>query len=122
MAYQSDYILRQIEDMAQVIGKTFFHKQTDTILQFDAQGNVLASGLLYRQLTALVGQQRIGSAEDILFEALAAHSTAEYFKVALQFYADLQQLSEDALSRGGFSRQEIAEGLAEIQTMLNQQQ
>lgn len=122
MAYYNDYILRQIEDMAQVIGKAFFHKKTDAILEFDAQGNVLASGLLYRRMTDLVGQQRIGRAEDLLFETLAEHTAAEYFEVALQFYADLQRLSDETLLRGGFSRQEITDGLAEIQAMLNEQQ
>lgn len=113
MAYQ-DYLLRQIEDMAQMVAKILFWKTEEEIPLFDAQGDVLASGLLHRRLTALLSDGRVNDAENELFAAAQETPTAETLRVGLVFYQTLEGWSPARLQAADFTREEIAEGLAQL--------
>lgn len=118
--YQNDYIMRMIEDMSAFLANVVFHKNAAAIEIFDEQGNVLESGLLQLQLHALIGEGRLNDAENLLFEKIAARPDPAYLPVARDFYAQLDNLSDFALERAGFSRDEIREGLEEIERLYQQ--
>lgn len=112
--YQNDYIMRMIEDMSAFLANVVFHKNAAAIEIFDEQGNVLESGLLELQLHALIGEGRLNDAENLLFEKIAARPDPAYLPVARDFYAQLYNLSDFALERAGFSRDEIREGREDL--------
>lgn len=49
----SDYLMRQIEDMARLCSEVLFAKHTEPLPVFDEQGNVTENGVLYGRLRML---------------------------------------------------------------------
>ena len=117
MAFSHDYMMRQIEDIAQFLGKTLFYKEAQTIPLFDEQGNLLASGFLHRRLCDLLQEGEVNKAENILFEAIEKTPTQEYLQVGLQFYQKLQAWDTQKLAAAQFSTAEILDGLQEIKLL-----
>lgn len=94
-----------------------FEKNTATIELFDEQGNLSASGLLQLQLLTMIGEGRLNEVENLLFEKMTAQPDPAHLQVALDFYAQLAQLSDAALNSANFSRAEIGEGLADLKKL-----
>ena len=117
MAFSHDYMMRQIEDIAQFLGKTLFQKQTQIIPMFDEQGNLLASGFLFRRLCDMLEKGEVNQAENILFDAIEKTPTPEYLQVGLQFYQKLQAWSAQKLEAAHFTPAEILDGLQEIKAL-----
>ncbi len=87
---------------------------SDIQLQTRRQTDGDASALGFR-LAALVGENRIGEAENLLFAAVEEQNP-EALTAGLQFYRDLNALPDERLEQGGFSREEILSGLKELCT------
>ena len=117
MAYH-DYFMRQIEDMGRMLGEMLFMKKQDPIPDFDEQGNLLESGLLYRRLCTMLDVRDVNGAENLLFEMLERSPEYDFLRVALQFYTDLEKWTDAELAEANFSRQEIFEGMQEIQKFI----
>lgn len=115
MAFNNDYLLRQIEDMAQFLGKVLFIAREEEIPVFDEEGNIMDSGILYGRLRTLCSDGAVNEAENLLFDTLEENHGLEYLRVAMRFYTNLDQWSDDELAKANFSRDEILEGLSEVQ-------
>ena len=87
--YQQDWILRQIEMLARMLAKLLFHKDTTEYPELDAE-EYMQTNLLHQDLLRLIRQGRLNEAENLLFEQL---------------------------EQGGFSREEIDEGLHDFMKM-----
>lgn len=112
MYYEQDWVMQQIEMLAQFIARTVFHK--DYIeYEIPDEANLSPSDQLYKQLARLIGNGKICEAEDILFENLDTKNL-EYLRLAVDFYQDINDLSDTELEAHDFSRQEVREGLEEI--------
>lgn len=112
--FEHDYIMREIEKLTQLLAMAMFHKELDTTDFVDENGNLSGGQFLTYRLNRLVLEGRIGQAEDMLFDMLDEDGGDEYRQAALEFYAFLQKLSDEKLEVGGFSREEILEGLQEL--------
>lgn len=110
----NDYFMRQIEDMTRALASFIFMQRPDSNSLITEEGTVSAGNLLAYRLRQLVQQGHINQAEDLLFETVRTQRLPEYMPVALDFYTQLQGMSNGQLAAGGFSRQELAEGLADI--------
>ncbi|MBD5092991.1 MAG: hypothetical protein HDT26_01640 [Subdoligranulum sp.] len=121
MAYH-DYYMRQIEDMGRMLGEILFMKVQAPIPDFDEQGNLLESGLLYRRLCTMLDARDVNGAENLLFEMLERYPEYDFLRVALQFYTDLEKWTDAELKEADFSRQEILEGMREIQKYIDARQ
>ena len=118
----SDYLMRQIEDMARLCSEVLFAKHTEPLPVFDEQGNVTENGVLYRRLRMLCSRGRVNEAENLLFDRLDAPGGEALLPAAVQFYKDIQNWKDAALEQAGFSRAEIRDGLAEVQARLQSAQ
>lgn len=118
MAYH-DYYMRQIEDMGRMLGKILFMKVQAPIPDFDEEGNLLESALLYRRLCTMLDAHDVNGAENLLFEMLERCPEYDFLRVALQFYTDLEKWTDTELAEADFSRQEIFEGMQEIQKYID---
>lgn len=116
--FQNDYFMLVIDNLSRAIAKVFFHKASSSIELFNEQGAISADGFLYHQLKSLIIEGRINEAENILFEEIETNMTAETLHVAIQFYEDLQALSDEALLASDFSRQEILDGLEQVEKLV----
>ena len=118
----SDYLMRQIEDMARLCSEVLFAKHTEPLPVFDEQGNVTENGVLYGRLRMLCSGGRVNEAENLLFDRLDAPGGEALLPAAVQFYKDIQNWEDAALEQAGFSRAEIRDGLAEGQARLQSAQ
>ncbi len=112
--YNNDYIMRMIEDLSAFLANVVFHKDAAAIEIFDEQGNISESNLLHVQMLVMIGEGRLNEAENLLFEKIEAHPNPAYLQVALDFYTNLDNLSDETLNNAGFPRVEIVEGLGDI--------
>lgn len=106
--------MREIEKLTRFLAMAMFHKELDTTDFVDENGNLSGGQFLTYRLNRLVLEGQIGKAEDMLFDALDEDGGGEYRLAAVEFYAFLQKLSDEKLEAGGFSREEILEGLQEL--------
>lgn len=118
----SDYLMRQMEDMARLCSEVLFAKHTEPLPVFDEQGNVTENGVLYGRLRMLCSGGRVNEAENLLFDRLDAPGGEALLPAAVQFYKDIQNWEDAALEQAGFSRAEIRDGLAEVQARLQSAQ
>jgi hypothetical protein len=108
---RNDWFMRQVESMVEVMIRMLFHKDNpDYVIRQDESS--VETNLLYARLVSLLEQGRINEAEDLLFEKMDTHND-RYLELALDFYARLNRFSDEELEQGGFSREEIGEGLKE---------
>lgn len=84
MAYENDVIMRQVRDMARMLAKILFGKDTPT---YELEQNEIqtSSDDLYSRLIAMVKQGKINQAENVLYDELDRDEDST-IEVALGFY------------------------------------
>lgn len=107
--YQQDWIIRQIRNMGQAIAKIIFGKDSMEYELTD-ETNSERANLLYKELLYLLESLKINEAENLLFEKMEI-GDIKYLNIALDFYSRLNQLSDEQLEKGDFTRKEIKMGL-----------
>jgi hypothetical protein len=110
--YRDDIIWRELEILRR-FAKAILRKETAFDI-VDQQGNVTECGRLYFDLKALVSEDKINEAENLLFEKFEQDPNEDNLEIAAGFYRELHNLSDEALERAGFSREEIAQGIRDI--------
>ena len=114
--FQQDYILRQIENLASFLAKVIFNKSS---VKYDIiQDSSMGTDLLYTILMDMIKKGQINEAENMLFEEIDINNK-RYLEVAVDFYSEINTLSDDDLEKYNFSRQEIYEGLKEVTDKYN---
>ena len=110
--YQQDWIMRQIRSMTQAIARIIFKKET---VEYDItdKTNTEATNWLYKELLNLIENLNINQAENLLFEKLETHDMT-YLEIAIDFYERLNELSDEQLEKGDFTREEIKIGLNDV--------
>lgn len=109
MQFSQDWIMRQVQMIAQMLAKILFGKETTDYIIEDEE-NLNGTDLLYKALSELLTKGEIGKAEDLLFEALE-NGGKENLEVAVDFYAKLNKYSDKELEERDFSREELEDGL-----------
>jgi hypothetical protein len=111
---QSDYIMRQIEMITQMLGKILFQSEpskseiiTDN---FFARDEMLKSAL-----KRLIDANQINDAENLLYSEIENNKSPELLKLGIWFYERLSMLDEQTLTDCDYSRQEIVDGLKLLQ-------
>ena len=117
MYSQNDGLMRQIEIVIQAAARLLFNKDGFEY-DFKDDGPQTGSSMLLRRLSDLADSGNIGKAEDILFESLD-FSDESSLPVALAFYQKLNSMDDSRLQQGGFSREEIRDGLEDILRKFN---
>lgn len=108
MAYENDFIMRQVRDMTRMLAKILFGKNT-AIYEYQQEDNYTAADSLYARLIAMVDAGKINEAENRLYEELDRDEEGT-FEVALGFYDYLNELPEEFLEAHDYSRDEVKEG------------
>ena len=114
--YHQDWLMRQIELLVRYVASLWLGKgdelRSDIHLESEPQTSGDARTLDYR-LSALVGEEQLCWAENLLFEAVE-EGDPEALSAGLRFYSDLNRLSDETLERCGFPRDEILSGLQSL--------
>lgn len=113
---QNDYMIQQIEVMVKYIAETVLGKKKKdyniTAEKF-YESNDLGDDTMY--LNHLVDSGEINFAENLLFDKIEKHKTVDLLETGLSFYIYLNSKSDDFLEEHNFSRQEIIDGLNDLQ-------
>lgn len=108
--YENDYLTQQIERICKVLSKMFIKKDVDV----DKEDSSLLNKLKY-----MIEVGNVNEAEDLLFENVEADDIGYCIEAAIYFYAELNKLDNDTLKKYNFSKDEILDGLNEIQEKYN---
>lgn len=112
MLMEKDWFMRQIEMTVQFVAKLVFHKN-DIEYEIPDPQQLSGSDRLSLELRELVASGKIGQAEDLLFERMDT-GDKRFLELALDFYKRLNDLNDEKLEAGGFTREEINEGLGDV--------
>jgi len=116
---QDNYLGRQIDIMARMLSMFLLKREVSTYFDSVSGETTLegeASGFVAR-LEALVADGKIGAAEDALFDLLDEDAPGYVIQSAIVFYMKLNNLKDKALEDGGFSKEEILDGLNEMKAL-----
>ncbi|MBR4192875.1 MAG: hypothetical protein IKQ54_00915 [Oscillospiraceae bacterium] len=114
--YRQDWLMRQIETITRYVFSLLLGKgaelRSDYHLETKQPEPGDANTLSFR-LGALLEAGRVGEAENLLFAAVE-EGDPEALPAGLGFYEALNGMSDEALGRADFSREEILSGLKEL--------
>ena len=110
--FQQDFIMRQIELIARYIAESVFKKKS-TEYKIIEKENLSDTDKLHNKLVNLINENKINEAEDLLFDSLDLDNK-KYLEVAIDFYSRLTKLDVATLELNDFTKEEIAEGLADV--------
>ena len=94
MGFQDDWVLRQIEIIARYVANLIFHKNRITYT-FETTDMLSEMDQLHLVLDRLVQENRVGEAEDLLFENI--RMTDKYIELATDFYSRLNGMTDAEL-------------------------
>lgn len=110
--YQQDYIMRIISNLIKFLSKIIFGKDI-AIYELSEDEKYKQSDNLHKGLLLLLSEKKINEAENLLFEEFNPKDNRQMM-VAIDFYQRLNNLDNELLQQGNFSRKEIEEGLEDI--------
>lgn len=112
MAFEQDWVMRQIDMMTEFLARTVLNKalpQNESSYQETAK----YSDRLNDRIEILVDQGKICQAEDLLFDELDTDDM-KHLLIGVNFYQKINSFSDDELEEMNFSREEVMEGLNEV--------
>ena len=114
MFYQQDWMMRQIEIIVEALLRILFHKTpVKTELNGEQMSLTGVKQVLLEKLRAYIREGRFCEAEDLLYEKLDLNDH-EILAATIQFYGELNALSDEELEAHNFSREEILTGLTDV--------
>lgn len=113
MSYHQDWLMRQIEAISAMLAYMLTGKKPQQVTAEESGQTLSRTNLLYQRLRALAAHGMICEAENLLFAALE-DADPEVPDAAVQFYTDINQLSDAELEEKNFTRNEIMDGLKYI--------
>ncbi len=117
MRIEFDWYMRQIQLVIVAISQMVLGK--GSIEYLSAEGDAIShTDTLHRTVLDLVKKQEIRDAQALMFEHLDV-SDSNHLVLALDFYQELNQLTDDELESGGFSRDEIFKGLHKVMDLFS---
>ncbi|WP_461612056.1 DUF6483 family protein [Clostridium sp. Marseille-QA1073] len=113
----NDYILRLAEDLGKFAAKVLLDKDQEEY------GNINLSSLSSEEilqilLKKLVLEGKYNEAENVLFEELNKNPSDDLVNIGKDFYNDLLSKSDEELIKGDFSREEVLQGLKDIEKFI----
>jgi hypothetical protein len=109
MFYKRDWILRQIQMIADMIAHAVFGTSAIAYMS-ENEAAPTETDQLYLKLDMLISQKRIGEAEDCLLDSIEA-GNRKHLELAMDFYQKINRLSDEELEQANFPRQEILDGV-----------
>ena len=109
-----------INELAKNTGKSLLQKEEDNneIINLDEADS---SDYIRILLKSLVLKHEYNKAENILFEEIKKNKSEKIYKIALDFYDLLMDQSDDKLKNGNFLREEIFQGLKDVNIIFNKE-
>lgn len=119
--FEQDYIKRLCESIGNMIVAFVAGKDAVTSKIEDENHDVKLSqdDLLEIMIKKYLYEDKINEAEDLIFDSMHERHSKKVYEIALDFYKQLNQYSDEKLNNCDFSREEIKDGLEELKALLN---
>lgn len=115
---ENDFILRQIRAFAEGLGYILSHGkggQSEAEIVFPEKQE---QKLPYQnELQGLIDKKRYADAAKRLLSLQYAMTEAQFMKLGIWFYSELNEYSDDQLVEGNFSKQSIITGLNQLKAL-----
>ena len=111
-----DYLMNQINVMVKYIAETIFNKRDESYtIKPEKYYEINTQGKMITYLYDLVDEGKINLAENILFDKIDKSRDFDLFEAGVDFYIYLNTKTDEFLEESDFSRQEILDGLEDLQ-------
>ncbi len=116
-----EYFVEQMEMIFRMLCLMLFNKNLDDF-KYDEYKFLGDAAVLKNELELLINNKKICEAKNLLFYKIEDSSkNHNVLQVALWFYLKLNEFDEDYLKKQNFSKNEILEGLEEIEGFAGKQ-
>lgn len=113
MEFEKDLIMRQVRDMARMIAKIVFGKNTAQYEYQEDTVKLTETDSIYKDLICMVDNGKINEAENYLYDEIEKNAEGNY-EIALGFYDYLNNLPDSFLTENNYSREEVKEGIQNL--------
>ena len=115
MSIKKDWMERQIEAISNTFAAILFGKdKVKSILEMDEEEDAatqMEDDILERMTKKYLSEKNFNEAENLIFNALEKEKTIRRFELALNFFNEAHQFSDELLSKCNYSHKEIEEGI-----------
>ncbi len=115
MSIKKDWMERQIEAISNTFAAILLGKdKVKSILEMDEEDNTatqMEDDILERMTKKYLSEKNFNEAENLIFNAIEKEKTVRRFELALNFFNELHQFSDEFLSKYNYSSKEIEEGV-----------
>lgn len=115
--HKEDFIIRQIQTIAQSLAKLFFNSETISYVIED-ETNYTQSDLIYLKITQLIKQEDYQTAQTLLLDNLD-EKDEQYLKLILFFYNHLDKMSDEQLAKYNLDREIITSNFMDATSKYN---
>lgn len=118
--FEQDYIKRLCESIGNMIVGFVAGKNAVTSKIEDENHDVKLSedDLLEIMVKKFLYEGKINEAEDLIFDSMHDRHSKKVYEIALDFYKQINEYSDEKLINCNFSREEIKDGLEELKALL----
>lgn len=123
MGIKKDWMERQIEAIANTFAAILFGKdKVKTILDVDEDedsATELEDDILERMAKKLIADKNFNKAERLIFDGLDKQKTARRFELALNFFNEAHEFSDETLAKYDYSHDKIEKGIERLKVLYN---
>ncbi|MEE1057281.1 MAG: DUF6483 family protein [Acutalibacteraceae bacterium] len=113
---QNDYMIRQIDAIIEYIAETVLgKKKKEYNISIGNPDEIDDSEVNIMYLYQIADSGKINIAENLLFDKIENQKTVDSLEMGLSFYIYLNSKTDEFLEKHDFSRQEIIDGLNDLQ-------
>lgn len=108
------------KDSGKIGAKFFLNKEEKSSVKINV--NQMGPGdILKIMLKRFINDGEYNKAENMLFDEISKNNSQDTHEIALDFYDMLLEKSDEQLKEGGFTREEIYQGLEDLKKYRNKQ-
>lgn len=123
MGIKKDWMERQIEAIANTFAAILFGKdKVKTILDVDDEedsATELEDDILERMTKKLAADKNFNKAERLIFDGLDKQKTVRRFELALNFFNEAHEFSDEVLEKYDYSHDKIEKGIEKLKVLYN---
>ena len=123
MGIKKDWMERQIEVIANTFAAILFGKdKVKTILDVEEDEDSAAQledDILERMTKKMIADKNFNKAEKLIFDAMNKQKTARRFELALNFFNEAHEFSDEVLSKYEYSNAKIEQGIEKLKSLYN---
>ena len=105
-----------INELSRNFIKALVKKEADNMLVMNLEDSG-SSEILRIILKSLIDKKEYNKAENFLFEEIEKNKSEANYKVAVDFYEELLEKSDEDLIENNFSREEVLQGLKDLESI-----